>query len=454
MRFSRIAVLIVFLVSLALPLTASAQPSVTYDSGIQVQNQGTDTAAIVVTFYDSTTGDPVSGSTINETITVAEGSKTFFPLGTLADGFSGSAVISSDQPVVAISNMLLTESGGAQWAFGGASYGGFSAGATTVSLPLIMRENSGFSTWFNVQNTGASDATVNITYSNGATEGPTTIKAGAAHTYEQSANTDLPIGFVGSATITSNQPVVATVVELGLTTVFAYNGFTGSSENVVMPLVNANNSGFITGIQIQNSGASSTDVTVAYTPSTAGTACTETKTIAGGESATFALYSFSLSGDPDPGSDTCVFGETFIGSAEVSANSASQPLVAIVNQLNLGANKGASYSGFDPANGTDTVAMPLIMDRNSDYWTGFAVVNVGTASTSVSCSFSNSTHTESATLDAGEALTALQDGVLADGYVGSATCTAGSGGSIVGIVNELNNVLSGDAFLVYNAFNQ
>jgi hypothetical protein len=448
MRFSRIAVLFVLLLSLALPLTASAQPSVTYDSGIQVQNQGTDTAAIVVTYYNQ---DGSVADSVNATITVTEGSRTFFPLDNLADGFSGSAVISSDQPVVAISNMLLTESGGGQWAFGGASYGGFSAGATTVSLPLIMRENSGFSTWFNVQNTGASDATVNITYSNGATEPARTIAAGAAYTYDQSANTDLPSGFVGSATITSDQPVVATVVELGLTTVFAYNGFTGASANVAMPLVNANNSGYITGIQIQNSGSSSTEVTVAYTPSTDGTACTETKTVAAGESDTFALFAFTYTGDPNPGTTDCVFGETFVGSAEASA---SEPLVAIVNQLNLGANKGASYSGFDPASGTDTVAMPLIMDRNSNYWTGFSVVNVGTASTSVNCSFANSTHTNSATLDPGEALTALQLNQLADGYVGSATCVAGSGGSIVGIVNELNTVLSGDAFLVYNAFNQ
>ncbi|MCK4471286.1 MAG: hypothetical protein KAW49_05810, partial [Anaerolineae bacterium] len=202
-------------------------------------------------------------------------------------------------------------------------------------------------------------------------------------------------------------------------------------------------------VQIMNMGSSSTNVTVSYTPSLAGTACTETKTVPAGQSETFALYAFATGAD-----STCVAGEKFIGSASVSANSASQDLVAIVNQLNTGANKGAAYEGFDPTSATNSVVMPLIMDRNSNYFTGFSVLNVGSAQTTVNCTFTGSTHTESATLDPGGAMTPLQNGVIADGYVGSATCTAGSGGEIVGIVNELNSVLTGDAFLVYDAFNQ
>jgi hypothetical protein len=443
----RLVIVLAFLLSLMVPLTASAQ--VTYESGIQVQNNGTDVANITIVYYDQTGAEE---ATVNDTIAAGE-STTYFPITDVSDGFNGSAVISSDQPVAAISNMLLTEAGGATWAFGGASYGGFNAGETEINLPLIMKENSGFTTWFNVQNAGSADASVTVTYSTGDTE-TATIPPGAAATFNQADNTDLPSGFVGSATVTSDQPIVATATELGTTTVFAYNGFTGASEDVAMPLVNANNSGFITGIQVQNAGDTDTDVTLAYTPSTAGTACTETKTIPAGESRTFALYAFSLSGDPEPGTSDCVFEETLIGSAAVSANSASQPLVAIVNQLNLGANKGAAYSGFDPAAGTDTVVLPLIMDRNSGYWTGYSVVNVGTGSTTVTCSYSGGiAHEDSGTLAVGEALTVLNDGVLGDGYVGSATCTADSGGLIVGICNELNSVAAGDAFLVYNAFN-
>jgi hypothetical protein len=445
MKFTRFAVILVLLLSLV-PMTVSAQ-SVSYDSGIQIQNQGTDTATIVITYYNQ---DGSVAATVDDTIAV-NSSNTYFPISALTAGFSGSAVISSDQPVVAISNMLLTESGGGMWAFGGASYGGFDSGAATLSLPLIMKANSGFSTWFNVQNTGSSDASVTVTYSNGATE-MATIPAGAAHTFVQDDNADLVAPFVGSATVTSNQPVAASVVELGPTTVFAYNGFTGASTDAVMPLVNANNSGYITGIQIQNTGDTDTDVTLDYAPGLAGTACYETQTVAAGASATFALYSFTYGGTGF--TSDCVVGSTFIGAAAVSANSASQPLVAIVNQLNIGSNKGASYSAFDPAAGTDTVALPLIMDRNGGYFTGYAIQNVGSADTTVTCTYTGSTHEDTDTLAPGGAMSPLQLNVLAAGYVGSATCAASSGGSIVGVVNELNMTASGDAFLVYEGFNQ
>jgi len=74
---------------------------------------------------------------------------------------------------------------------------------------------------------------------------------------------------------------------------FAYTGFMAGSPNPVMPLVNANNNGYVTGIQIQNIGTQPTDVTLSYTPSAAGSACTETQTIPAGQSKTFALAAFA-----------------------------------------------------------------------------------------------------------------------------------------------------------------
>jgi hypothetical protein len=308
-----------------------------------------------------------------------------------------------------------------------------------------MKENSGFNTWFNVQNAGSAATNVTVTYSDGVTESCTGLQPGAACTLKQ-ADEAHASGWVGSATVTAAEPVAVSVMEVGPTTLFGYSGFTGGSTEIVMPLINANNSGYATGIQIQNMGSSSTDVTVSYTPGIAGSACSETQTIPAGDSRTFALIAFSAGGDCGA--------QRFIGAAEVTANSAGNELVAIVNQLNTAANKGAAYEGFDPASATDTVVMPLIMDRNGGYFTGFSVANVGTSSTTVNCTFTSSSHTESATLDAGEAMAPIQGDQIADGYVGSATCTAGSGGEIVGVVNELNATLTGDAFLVYDAFNQ
>lgn len=430
---------IVLILTIAIPLATSAQ-SITYTAGFQVQNLDESNAATIqITFYNQ---NGTVAATVNDTIPAGR-SKTYFPLSAVSDGFNGSVVISSDRDIRAITNIL-----GNGTAYG-ASYGGFTAGAQTVYVPLLMKANSGYNTWFNVQNTGSAPTDVTINYSDGLTASCTNLQPGAACTLNQATEAHAN-GWVGSAIVTASQPVAVTVIEVGPTTLFAYDGFTDGSTEVVMPLVNANNAGYITGIQIMNLGTTDTVVTVSYTPSLAGTSCSETKTVPAGRSTTFALRAFAMS---EPG-ENCADGQRFIGSARVTANSTGQKLVAIVNQLNASANKGAAYEGFDPSTATSTVVMPLIMDRNSNYWTGFSVVNVGNTQTTVTCTFSGSTHTERATLDSGKALIALQNGVIANGYVGSAICTASDNGKIVGIVNELNSVLPGDAFLVYNAFNK
>jgi hypothetical protein len=294
-----------------------------------------------------------------------------------------------------------------------------------------------------VQNTGGSSANVNIDYSDGSSNSGT-IPAGASKTFDQSAESHSSAIFAG--TVTSDQPVAAAVIEENSSVMLAYNGFQAGSNDPVMPLINMNNNGYITGVQIQNRGSSSTDVTVSYSPSLAGTACTEQQTIPAGESKTFALYVFWAA--PGPGITTdCIQGEQFVGSAKVTANSASQALVVVVNQLSPGVN-GEAYGGFDPGVATQEVVLPLIMDRNGGWYTGFSVQNVGSSTTTVNCTFTGTSYTASQSLSAGEAMTLLQLNAIADGYVGSGTCTAGSGGKIAAIVNEVKPG-SADNLMVY-----
>ena len=437
--------IIVFSALLLTALVASssfAQGSVSYSVGVQIKNLDNSNAAnVTVTYYNQSDGS--QAGTLNQAIPAGD-SFTMATLQGVSTGFNGSAVISSDRQIAAIANVI---GNGTM----GASYNAFSAGDTTASLPLLMKGNFGFNTWFNVQNAGTADANITINYSNGTNE-TATIKAGAAKTFDQSTNSSLASGFVGSATVTSNQPIAVTVLQQGPTTLLGYDGYRSSdaSTNPVMPLINTNNFGFITGIQIQNTGTQSTNVTVSYKANAgSGTDCTETQSIAGGTSATFALSAFSGTSS----GETCADGATFVGSASVTANSASQPLVAIVNQLNTSANKGASYNGFNPSNGTSTVVMPLIMDRNFGFFTGFSVVNVGSSSTTVNCSYTNSSVTNSATVAAGAALTVVNQNQLGDAYVGAATCTA-TGGSLVGTVNQLQDGSTTDQFLVYEGTNQ
>ena len=405
-----------------------AQPS-SYNTGFQVANQSSTTANIVVTYYNQ---DGSVNASVSDTVP-GNGSVTYFPIDATA-GFNGSVVISSDQQVAAIANVL-----GDGTAFG-ASYESFASGAPSVNLPLIMKGNFGFNTWFNVQNTGTStDANVTVSYAGQPTCNQTaTVKPGAAATFNQATHTCLPAGYVGAATVTATgADIVATVMQTGPAQLLAYNGFTSGASQPAMPLVQAKNFGYDTGIQIQNTGNQSTQVTVTYTPATAGTSCTETKTIAQATSATFALAA------------TCLQSQ-FVGAASVTTNSTSQPLVAIVNQTNF-TDKGSAYNGVDPGSATATVNFPLIMQANFGFFTGFNVYNVGGPVT-VTCTFSGAgaPATVTQSLGTGSALNAVQLGTTQ--YVGSATCNA-PGGSIVGIANELGSG-AGDNFFAYGGFNR
>lgn len=445
----KITTLLVLAALLALSISvASAAPS-SYSTGFQVANLSSSaTANISMSFYNAS-----GGNAIEVTDTIAAGSSnTYFPLSNpdavnLPAGFAGSAVISSDQPVAAIVNVLGDGTSGA-------SAVSFDGGSTTVSLPLIAKNQVNiYSTWFHVQNVGTAATNVTVAYAGTAcTETQTGIQPGAAAKFDQATNTCLTNGHVGAATITSSaEPIVATVIETSAndTGLFAYNGFTGGSTTVAMPLAQFNNAGYHSGMQIQNIGNAATTVTVNYAPAGGvGTACTETGSIEPGASKTFGLSAFSIA-FPAGTTTTCTFGQKFVGSATATAD---QAMVAIINQTNL-SQYASAYNGFNPASATTTVNMPLIMDRNSGFFTGFNVQNVGDASTDVTCTFSGSAVTVEATLAAGEALNDLQLNKLANGYVGSATCTS-TGEPLLAVVNELNLAASTDFLFTYEGVNQ
>ncbi|MFQ5580522.1 MAG: hypothetical protein ACE5H9_04170 [Anaerolineae bacterium] len=449
-HFLVVTVLLVLLLTFS--ASALAQGPSSYTSGFQLQNlSSSQDATVVITYYNQ---DGTVASTVNDTVTKSS-SKTYFPLSAVSDGFNGSVVISSNQPVAAIANIL-----GDGGSFGGASYDSASAGATSVSVPLVIRNAFGINTWFNVQNAGSGDASVTVTYagSSNITDPCTqtdTIKPGAAKTFIQNQVSCLSDGFIGAATITSNEPVVAAIVQYDNDSLLAQNGFTGGSTNPVFPLVVNNIFNTWTGIQIQNTGGSSTDVTVTYTPLSGqpGATCTEQQTIPSGESKTFGINYLT-------NTSACQGANGYVGSAAVTGNSANQALVGLVNQVDLNGANASAYNGFDPASGTATVNIPLIINDfdlggGNKLFTGFNVVNVGSQQTSVNCTFASSTYTASGTLNPGEALNDVQTGnsTLGAGYVGAATCTAtGGDASIVGVVNQLGG--SGDAILTYEAFNQ
>jgi hypothetical protein len=371
-----------------------------------------------------------------------------------------SAIVTCESPYAMISNVLASDFSAA------GSYVIPVAGAAEVSLPLLNKDNSGYTTWYSVQNLGEEEATVNIRYSDGAVVDPLTIPPFSLRNIFQSEEAhNLSIFAAG---LESDQPIRAAVLQESSDIIFAYTGVpaaggtipppvgmtrpasgavaTVSSENPIFPLVNVNNAGYVTGIQILNGGDQATNVTVSYTPSAVGSACTETRRIPAGASRTFALAAFANGAASD-----CLAQERFIGSAVVTGNSTAQPLTGIVNQLLPGV-KGEAYVGFAPEAATNAVAMPLIMDRNSGYFTGFSLQQVGGPASDVSCIFSNSSYTVSDTLQPGEALVDIQANKIGDGYIGSCVCRASNVDTkIVAVVNQLGADSNADQFLVYEA---
>lgn len=409
--------------------SADAQGSLPYTTGAQIVNPDSETATVDVVRFNP---DGTEHSTVTYTVD-ANDSLTIFPLDNPA-GRSGSIEIRSEQNITAIFNIV-----SADFSMGG-SYTP-SQPSTEILLPLLSKTT--FDTMFGLQNTNDVAATVSIEYSDG-TSRQETIPAHSNRYVYQREETHSLANFAG--VITTNVPVSASVIQTNYTISLVYSGFVDSSTSPTFPLVSGHGA-FVSGIQIQNGGTEATEITVTYTPSLAGSACTETQTITAGGSQTFALLAFS-----NGSNSTCEGGATFVGSATVTSNSTNQPLVGIGNQL--GAASGETYTSFSAENATNTIILPLIMDRNGGFFTGFNIANVGDSSTNVSCTFTDTDYTVSGEILVGGGLTDLQGDKISDGYVGSATCIGEEGSKIVSVVNQLGASAAVDQFFVYEGINR
>jgi len=500
-RFS--IMLMAALLALALlPLTAAAQTTSTVTtSGFQVQNLSqTQSANITVQYIDATTQTQVA--TQSATIPPG-GSLTFVPFSATGfvqmnapAGFRGSVTILSDQPIVAVTNIL-----GAGAALGD-SYGGFTSGASSLNLPLIVRNNFGIDTSITVQNVGSAPATVTISYTpgfvgNAGSEPPFTLAPGASRTIYQKDNTALGTGtpgFVGSATVSATgSPVVATVLQEGNGQLMAYNAFpagTGSST-VALPLILGNNFGAFTGIQVLNTGTQATNATITFSANTVtapvggltpcATPPARQLTINPSQTGTLIQNAGTGSAPFDAFFNGCIY----IGGATVTSDN-GQPLFVTVNQVASTSKDASTYAGFNPTTATDKVLAPLVVANNFGTFSGVQVQNVGTSATSVTITYGPNTFQgtpppgftlcptptpRTTTVQAGASFTFLQTYIAGQPtglspigsdsqfqtcmYVGSATITAGSGGKIAAIVNQVSSGPgSNDKLYTYGAFAQ
>jgi hypothetical protein len=163
----------------------------------------------------------------------------------------GAGRITSDRPLAVI--VKQTCSGGGPQAV----YNGFSDGATTVNLPLLMANNSGWLTGIAVQNLGSAATNVTVNYypppgyPSRNSETVNNLQPNATAIVFQAGGQWGNTCWVGSARVTASQPIAAIVNESSSDKMSSYNSFADGSDLIVLPNVRNNVSGWISGAQVQ-----------------------------------------------------------------------------------------------------------------------------------------------------------------------------------------------------------
>jgi hypothetical protein len=319
-------------------------------SEMVIQNTDKSTATnLSVTFYDKD-GNALNATPIdlgslgaNRSITWAITDTKFasLPSGTVNDaGVFGAVITSTATNIAAISNVWSTSPTNKT-----ASYNAFTAGSTTLYAPNLMNNYYGFGSALSLQNVDATNtANGNITYSNG-TVVPFSLKPFAAASYYQPANTTLPSGnssgsFSAKVEVTSGSIVgiVGFSLPPELNNKVAkgdyayYNCPSTAAVEVNIPSVLSNYYGLFTGVSVQNTGSTKTNITLTYQ---------DGKTWTINDVNPNAVANFLHL----PGISSNPFGSSLnITTSAVASSSNSQPLVAVVQH-----NTEASLTAFSAA---------------------------------------------------------------------------------------------------------
>ncbi|GAB4209135.1 MAG: hypothetical protein OHK0022_39750 [Roseiflexaceae bacterium] len=312
-------------------------------------------------------------------------------------------------------------------------------------------------TVLNVETTGSATININFYPGNGAAAIPfqpaNKLNAGAGTSYSVSSISSISAGFKGSAVISSDQRVVATVVQFvaggvgGKNVRPLSNGFQASdaSPNYLIPTVLNNKFNTVTEFSIQNVEASDITARVDFFPVGATTpSVTRSYTIKSNDAQYVDASAVGLEAQ-------------FDGSATITATKAdSTPgnIVAAINEYNT-VNSNASSVEAAKA-GANTVYMPIALCNFSGTATSaYAVQNADTTPANVTVKFfsvTNTSGTPDKTMDqftltpgSKRSINGCTDAALGNNFNGSAVIES-TGGKIVAVGKVGGNGLS-SAFL-------
>jgi len=390
-KISSISILL--LIAMFITSIASAQGGLSgsmWWSGEQVQNVGDSQATVSITAYDN-----ASSATYTEDTTIDPGEShtftPFFEFPTMPDGFQGSAVVSSDQPIKAIVNVTNLKVGdfGETGGLGAVQYQGVDGSAvdTTLFFPLAKGDYYNATTTFYVQNAGSAAATADAVFTmrTGDTYHYTTPSIGPNQmvvfsVYDATEGYTPPgasgdDGRVGSLKVTSTQPLAGVQLEHATTEnpatyVQGTRGFTSADYDTkaYAPVIKHEWYERFTGIQVQNVGT--VDITATVTYQGTGGACEgntyqESHSVPAGEAYTFVQFTgFTVLPGP------CLASATIEGTGD---------FVVLVNEGVLsGAAAGITFSAMPDGSATTKVSVPLFKDNYYNNTSGLQIQNVGT----------------------------------------------------------------------------
>jgi hypothetical protein len=445
--------LLAIVAAVVAPSGAFAQAySTSFTTSITYQNVGTADANVSILFYaspDSTTPIEVTRPTL------APGAGTSLYIGALSDisaGFKGSAIMQSDQPLLAT---LVQLPQGSTTVKNRPLSNGFSDGTDQTLIATVLKNQFETNTIFSVQNVGsaATDVTMHF-YNTSASEVYTandTIQPGAATYIDAGAEAGLPSPFNGSVVVeaaNSTDKIVASAMELSTTgtAASAFEGVGSGATTFYMPSALCEAFGANTAYAVQNTSLSnSTQVTVTYSNS-----ATETKTIGPGAKQSFIACQAS---GMSPG---------FSGAATVESD--TTPVIAIGKAY----GSGLSTAFVGASSGASELALPYVRwasDANyangSQQRTFITVQNIGSsdlAAGDVSVDYVDKngvvvgTHNLSAIPAGGKvnsnaSLAGLSEfGVYPDGSFGGGAIVTGPSGSELAVVGRVSTQLAPGSF--------
>ena len=418
-----------------------------YTTVTYVQNVGSAPAHVAIQYVDTAgtsvgVGDTTSGLAVNAVWTVRQDNGNSF-----AVGAAGSAIISSDQPVVAFVNEFAANNASDATSYTAIKTTSAGTAGTLYAPAIASGAYGGYTTGIGLVNAGTSVTDVTIRYRDvtGAilkTQILSAVPAGAyraVYSGDSGQPTDarLVAGFAGTATISASAggKLAAIVNEVGPGGQFSsYDAVPSGNAQLAAPVaLNGGYGGYFTGMGVQNTTGTTGVVTVTYYD-TAGAATVKTFQIAA--NGYLGIYQGYATEGPPPSDQ----GYTATISSTVA-------VAAIVNEVapdTGGARQSTSYNTF-PA-GFPTVHLPLLENAGSDGWsTGLGVMNTGITATTVTLTYYDAvtgatvgTH-QTQTMQPKAFWGPYQPAAgLPPGTRATAVLTTSSGGQVAVIANESN----------------